>query len=158
MIIADSLTHDSKNDLEEYLRSLASTNVITLEEIIEYNLQHKEKELPSCQHSLIFVCNHAYFSTDFPIQNIMENALKMANSLSQQEREDAIHWMRQAGGPNGIDKCLQRYNIDVIIGPADCECTEPPAAAGKNQNPWMYITIHLNSPRDIPSLQCHCQR
>ncbi len=66
-----------------------------------------------------------------PNQDVLENALVTGNNLSQTEREDTIKWMRQAGGPNGIDKYLQKYNVDVIIGPADCECTEPPAAAGK---------------------------
>ena len=69
---------------------------------------------------------------DSPNQKRMENALKTANSLDPQERQATIDWMRQAGGPNGIDKYLKKYDIDVIIGPADCECTEPPAAAGKH--------------------------
>jgi len=41
-----------------------------------------------------------------------------------------IDWMRRVGGPEGIDYHLKKYGVDVIIGPADCECTEPPAAAG----------------------------
>ena len=50
--------------------------------------------------------------------------------MSFEERRKAVEWMRDVGGPKGIDFHLKKYNIDVIIGPADCECTEPPAAAG----------------------------
>lgn len=51
--------------------------------------------------------------------------------MSAAEHEEAIRWMREAAGPKGIDFYLRKYEVDVIIGPADCECTEPAAAAGK---------------------------
>jgi len=113
-ILSILTANDFKNDLETYLGGLASSKITTLEEIMDFNLKHKEEELPPYS----------------PNQKRMENALKTANSLNPQERQATIDWMRQAGGPNGIDKYLKKYDIDVIIGPADCECTEPPAAAG----------------------------
>lgn len=73
-------------------------------------------------------------------QTRIENTMKTANGLGPQERPATIDWMRQAGGPDGIDKYLQKYAVDVIIRPADCECSEPPAAACKHA---------LSSARDI---------
>ena len=50
--------------------------------------------------------------------------------MTAKDREEAINWMRVTGRSKGIDYHLQKHNLDVIIGPADCECTEPAAAAG----------------------------
>ncbi|KAE8443929.1 hypothetical protein EG329_001239 [Mollisiaceae sp. DMI_Dod_QoI] len=116
-ILSIFMMNDFKNDLENYLRGLATSKVKTLEDIIQFNKDNKDEELPPF----------------YPNQDALESALNAANKLSLSEREEAISWMRQAGGPSGIDKYLKKYNVDVIIGPADCECTEPPAAAGKSE-------------------------
>lgn len=40
--------NDFRNDLETYLGGLASPKITTLEEIMDFNLKHKEEELPPC--------------------------------------------------------------------------------------------------------------
>ena len=65
-------------------------------------------------------------------QSFLEDAIKSSQTLTSEAREKAIVWAREAGRTRGIDRYLEQYDIDVIIGPADCECTEPAAAAGKS--------------------------
>ena len=65
-----------------------------------------------------------------PSQSFLMDSITNGGKMNSENRQKAVEWMRNAGGPKGIDHYLEKYNIDVIIGPADCECIEPPAAAG----------------------------
>ncbi|KAI1248790.1 hypothetical protein MGN70_009992 [Eutypa lata] len=51
-------------------------------------------------------------------------------SLSAAERRKAIEDMRDFGRRRAIDKCLEEYGVDVIIGPADSEIDDYYSAAG----------------------------
>ena len=68
-------------------------------------------------------------SEDAPSQSGLTDSIQSSAKMSVKDRQQAIDWMRAAGGPKGIDHYLRKYNIDAIIGPADCECAEPPAVA-----------------------------
>ncbi|KAI4255482.1 MAG: hypothetical protein L6R42_006712 [Xanthoria sp. 1 TBL-2021] len=90
-----------KEDFEKYTTGLENSQVHTLEELIEFNRTRSEKELPP----------------RFPKQDKLENAL--TTKLSTKPLNAALQYARQLSRTKGIDKILEDYNLDVIIGPAE---------------------------------------
>ncbi|EMR65888.1 putative glutamyl-trna amidotransferase subunit protein [Eutypa lata UCREL1] len=66
--------------------------------------------------------------TESPNLTRLEGAAEF--SLSAAERRKAIEDMRDFGRRRAIDKCLEEYGVDVIIGPADSEIDDYYSAAG----------------------------
>lgn len=52
-------------------------------------------------------------------------------TLSEEARKAALDDMRDFGRRRAIDKCLQYYGVDIILGPADSELDDFYTAAGK---------------------------
>lgn len=68
--------------------------------------------------------------TESPNLTRLEGAAEF--SLSAEERRQAVEDMRDFGRRRAIDKCLEEYGVDVIIGPADSEIDDYYSAAGKS--------------------------
>jgi hypothetical protein len=51
--------------------------------------------------------------------------------MTPEEREEAIAHVRDVGRTRGIDETLAKYDIDVILGPADCSLSSLAAASGQ---------------------------
>ncbi len=126
-----STANDFKLDFEAYLSDLKETKIHSVEELINFNKNNSEKELPACESGLLRLDVGLTNHIDSPNQARLEKALTSGGKMSMEDHLSLIQWMRNAGGPNGIDHYLQKYDVDVIIGPSDCECTKPAAAAGK---------------------------
>jgi len=58
------------------------------------------------------------------------------------KEEDAENWrlLREIGRERGIDATLKKYDIDVILAPADSPATKFPSAAGNFVDllPWIF--------------------
>jgi amidase len=52
------------------------------------------------------------------------------SNLSPEQYEAHLQNVRDAGQGRGIDKMIEEYGVDVIIGPADSQLTKIAAAAG----------------------------
>jgi hypothetical protein len=59
---------------------------------------------------------------------LLENSLKVVLNATQRQRY--LDKLRDVGRTRGIDATLAKYNIDVIIGPAESGLTELVSAAG----------------------------
>lgn len=99
------LTYDFKNDLNAYLETripdpnYPGAKVLrTLEEIMEFNKENSDKELP-------------YFG-----QEIMEISQKRG-PLTEDEYITALANNRRRGGKEGIDAVLAEHNLDALIAP-----------------------------------------
>ncbi|KAI4220073.1 MAG: hypothetical protein LQ349_008177 [Xanthoria aureola] len=97
---------------EDYTAGLEYSQVYTLEELVEFNRKHSETELPP-RH---------------PKQDKLEEAL--ATKLSPETLDATLQYAREVSRTKGIDKILEDYNLDVIIGPAESSMTDIAAASG----------------------------
>jgi len=94
------LLYEFKNDLNKYLSKCRFPIVKSLEDIIQFNEQYKELEMP-------------WFG-----QEIMEMANKKGD-LNSKDYKDALLKSKELSGKKGIDACLQKYHIDALIAPTN---------------------------------------
>ena len=64
-----------------------------------------------------------------PNMNRLEFAAKY--KLSDEEFHKALHDMRDWGRRKAVDQCLEKYGVDVILGPGDSRINELSSTAGK---------------------------
>ncbi|KAK3186367.1 hypothetical protein K4F52_004905 [Lecanicillium sp. MT-2017a] len=111
-IFSHCLPGHFKTDFEAYLKDLDFSHINSLEELVQYNRDHAETELPP----------------RYPSQDRLENAL--ADKSTPEELAAALLLARKVGRDEGIDKILKEYDIDVIIGPAESPMPTIACASG----------------------------
>ncbi|KAF1818772.1 amidase family protein [Dissoconium aciculare CBS 342.82] len=107
--------HKFKHVLEKYLSTVDNCKIKTLDDLIEFNEQHAELELPAGANN--------------------QNGLLRArdSKMSDEEYHRIIASARETCGKNGIDKTLDDNAIDLIIGPGDGPMFCIAGAAGHDQ-------------------------
>lgn len=97
------LLYEFKADLNKYLREHPSVPVKSMEEIIEFNKNHADEEMP-------------WFGQEI----FMEAEIK--GDLKTEEYLKALKDAKRFAGKNGIDAVMEQHNLDAIIaqtnGPA----------------------------------------
>lgn len=94
------LLYEFKHDLNAYLENCTSDiKVRSLKELIEFNKKHADKEMP------------------FFDQEVLLNA-QAKGDLNSDEYKKALENVLRSNGPEGIDKALDKYEIDAIAAPA----------------------------------------
>lgn len=93
------LIYEFKRDLNAYLASRSGVAVSTLADIIQFNLDHADRELK-------------YFG-----QELME--LAEAEVFSEGEYQQALSHGRELAADRGIDAVLATYNLDAIVAPTN---------------------------------------
>ncbi|KAL7926094.1 amidase signature domain-containing protein [Trichoderma austrokoningii] len=86
---------------EAYPGTLESSQVRSLDELIRFNQNHAEKELPP----------------HYDNQDQLQNAATII--MSDQEHDFLLRHARKAGRDIGIDKTIKEYDVDLVIAPAD---------------------------------------
>ncbi|EHK48802.1 hypothetical protein TRIATDRAFT_175067, partial [Trichoderma atroviride IMI 206040] len=100
-----------KPTFEAYLGTLEDSQVRSLDELIRFNQNHAEKELPPGKSPFI-----------------TQNAATM--TMSDQEHDFLLRHARKVGRDIGIDKTLKEYDVDLVIAPADSPVNLLVSAAG----------------------------
>ncbi|KAJ5151221.1 uncharacterized protein N7482_010473 [Penicillium canariense] len=104
--------HDFSQAFESYLATVDNSKVHSLLELVEYNQEHADVELP-------------------PRYDNQNGLLRALNSnLSSEEYDDILAFSRKAGRELGIEKTLRENDVDVIIGPGGSTMSYIAAAAG----------------------------
>lgn len=93
------LIYEFKRDLNAYLASRSGVSVATLADIIQFNIDHADRELK-------------YFG-----QELME--LAEAEVFSEGEYQQALVHGRQLAADRGIDAVLASHNLDAIVAPTN---------------------------------------
>ncbi len=109
-----SLVADLKSNLNTYLENLAESQVRSLEDLISYNLQYADKELPPTH----------------PRQDVFIKAQNQDTSSSTYERH--LQHLRHVDRDRGIEWTLQTYGVDVILRPTDSGLMSMVTAGGKH--------------------------
>ncbi|PSN63897.1 amidase signature enzyme [Corynespora cassiicola Philippines] len=102
---------DFKRDMNTYLRDLDVSDVRSIKELIEFNNQHKEKELP--------------------LGNDNQRRLIAADEQKLRDGEYGAHvWHMCQLSRESVRTILEANNVDVIIGPTDSKLSGIAACAG----------------------------
>ncbi|KAF2799428.1 amidase signature enzyme [Melanomma pulvis-pyrius CBS 109.77] len=108
----DIIKYEFQICINNYLQNLASSEVHNLGELVEWNRAHADKELPE----------------EYPSQSSLENSLN--NTITADENAKRVKIVRELGGPNGVDKVLQQYNLDAIASLSDSPLSSVATASG----------------------------
>ncbi|KAL8901654.1 MAG: hypothetical protein Q9207_005095 [Kuettlingeria erythrocarpa] len=107
------ITNDFSRLLKTYINGLETPKVSSLSELIAFNENHRDLELPPA-------C---------PGQEKLIQSEKDANHLSEEEYKRLDEKVAAAAGEHGINKALREHGVDVIIGPADSRVPDVVALA-----------------------------
>ncbi|TDL27717.1 amidase signature enzyme [Rickenella mellea] len=108
------MTADFKVDLNKYLAGLqhVPTGVKNLADIIQFNIDHADKELIP------------------PFYADQSQMITSQASTLDETYFDALKANEELGGTGGIDATLKKYNLDALILPSDAFVCEPAAMTG----------------------------
>ncbi|PTB56454.1 hypothetical protein M431DRAFT_79828 [Trichoderma harzianum CBS 226.95] len=90
-----------KDLIKEYLSGVDNSKIHSLEDLIEFNKTHADKELPPGADN----------------QAALLRAVQA--KMSDDEYNEIMNSARELCGKKGIDKTLEENDIDIIIGPGD---------------------------------------
>jgi amidase len=91
--------YELKADLAKYLHERSLGGPQTLKDLIAFNEEHREKEMP-------------YFEQEF-----FKLAEAKGGPLTDKPYLDALEECRQLAATEGIDAALKKYNVDAIMAP-----------------------------------------
>jgi len=93
------LLYEFKHDLNKYLSNCpSSVKVRSLEELIRFNNDHANQEMP-------------FFGQEILL------AAQEKGDLNSDEYKKALENVLKSNGPEGIDRVLEKYDVDAIIAP-----------------------------------------
>jgi amidase len=98
------LLYEFKADLRASLAALGSTRVRTLEDIIAFNAENREREMP-------------YFG-----QEILEMAIEKG-PLTDKAYRDALSTCRRLSRSEGIDAVMDKHQLDALLAPTSAPAT-----------------------------------
>ncbi|KAM0450848.1 hypothetical protein ACHAO4_006239 [Trichoderma viride] len=110
--IGNIMSYEFQPALNRYLETLDSSSVRNLKELVDWNRQHADKELPK----------------EHPSQSYLENALEC--KISAAENAETLASLRKLAGPDGIDQILNLYKLDAIASLSDNPISSVASAAG----------------------------
>ncbi|KAK4157240.1 amidase signature domain-containing protein [Chaetomidium leptoderma] len=104
------VTVDLKKNLNTYLENLEESEVRSLADVINYNLKHADIKLPP---------HHPRQDLSIDSQN---------NSIAPEVYERHLQHLRHVARDRGVERVLETYAVDVILGPTDSGLTSMAAA------------------------------
>ncbi|KAL8817135.1 MAG: hypothetical protein Q9223_003980 [Gallowayella weberi] len=107
----DLICYEFRKDIANYLALYPDSPVKTLEDLVKFNEDHAELELPEHQAK----------------QDSFEKMLKL--EMTQSQFDSSLEMLRRATRA-GIDKALSENSIDVILGPSNAMFASMASAAG----------------------------
>ncbi|KAK0099948.1 hypothetical protein ONS96_007893 [Cadophora gregata f. sp. sojae] len=106
------MSYEGKEAVEDWLSEVNSPGLKTIEDLIKFNLDHHEKELPE----------------DHPDQNQL---VKASRDPPTQATYDAVKGrMKNISKDNGIDKLFREQNLNILAFPMDSLMVFISAASG----------------------------
>ncbi|KAL8811974.1 MAG: hypothetical protein Q9200_001372 [Gallowayella weberi] len=105
------ICYEFRKDIANYLALYPDSPVKTLEDLVKFNEDHAELELPEHQAK----------------QDSFEKMLKL--EMTQSQFDSSLEMLRRATRA-GIDKALSENSIDVILGPSNAMFASMASAAG----------------------------
>ncbi|KAM5341687.1 hypothetical protein ACJ41O_014718 [Fusarium nematophilum] len=111
-VLAKIFEFDFRGEFENYLKLLDSPQIRSLGELIEFNEKHADKELPPGNGN----------------QDVLERCYN--TSITPEERSVYAAHADKYGRELGVDKILEEYNLNIIMGPLESPLASIAAACG----------------------------
>lgn len=114
-----------------YLETLDSSQVRNLQELVDWNRQNADRELPKGTHLWLkfIIAFHSDTYAEYPSQSSLESALQC--NISAAENAETLAFLRRLAGPDGIDQILNLFSLDAIASLADSPLSSVASAAGR---------------------------
>ena len=106
------LLAEFKVQIAEYLEPLRGTQMRTLADLIQFNIDHCDEEL-------------VFFG-----QEVFEASEATSGSLSDPAYLDAVATCRELTRAKGIDQAFRQHRLDAVVGPSWSFISTAPAVAG----------------------------
>ncbi|KAH6627864.1 amidase signature domain-containing protein [Chaetomium tenue] len=103
---------DFQGEFEAYLKLCDTPKVKTLGELIQFNRDHADKELPPGNSN----------------QEVLETCYN--TNITEQQYHRCIAHVEEYGRELGLDAIMEKYNLNIIIGPLECDLGNFAASAG----------------------------
>ncbi|MCJ1371018.1 hypothetical protein MMC20_002233 [Loxospora ochrophaea] len=104
--------HDFAKAVDQFLMNYDQSEVRSVADVVKFNNEHADKELP----------------LEYPVQQLLTGSL--GPTISSEKYAQGVQLIRTAAKTKGIDKTLDDFNLDVILGPMDGRIPTIAAAAG----------------------------
>ena len=118
---------DLAPSLEMFFSWFEDAPVKTISELIQWNKEHADIELPESEYCLCQQLSLSKISSDHPGQQLLESTA--SSKMTQEEYEKILcSWRRNA--ITSINKTFMDNNLNVIIGPEDARFSTVAMAAG----------------------------
>ncbi|KAM0801933.1 amidase signature domain-containing protein [Usnea florida] len=101
-----------RREIEAYLTHVQDSKVHSLDELISFNIDNADTELPPRN----------------PRQDFLERAASI--NMTSKEYDHLVEHARNVARGSGIDEVFREYDINIILGPAESAITQFAAAAG----------------------------
>lgn len=111
------LDDDFAKDMGRYLGSLEHSAVRSLAELIEFNIQNAEQELPPRQYSPYQVMRYILTRTEALNQDHLVEAY--TQNVSGEVYDRHLANFRNVAKNLILDRVFAKYNVNIIIAPAD---------------------------------------
>lgn len=114
--------------LNDYLRTLPGSPVKSVEELVEWNINHADQALPEGDFPKAKACKEHFsnITAGYLSQDVLVEALYTKLTTDQIERLRK-HYLAVG---SYLDTTFQYYGIDIIVAPGDCFLTEYAMAKG----------------------------
>ncbi|QYT03683.1 Amidase domain-containing protein [Trichoderma simmonsii] len=121
------------SEINSFLNEYTESSVRTVEQLIQWNSDHKDLELPpGKRHHLSETSRlkkpEADNAAAFPGQQQLENTLK--SNLTEEKRQEIVSFIRKIAKDDGFDRIFEETGAEVLIGPLDGRIVTVAAAAG----------------------------
>jgi amidase len=120
-----------KGLLEDYLASVDDCKISTLQDLINFNEEHADEELPPCRFSQYWTLADLLMAN--AAADNQAGLIRALNyNMTTDEYNKIIRNARDACGKRGVDRVLEENDVDIILGPGDGPMFHIPGTAGKS--------------------------
>jgi len=136
-----------KKYFDEYIASLDNCKIKNLRELVQFNKDHADIELPPGQLH-VHILTIVYFATTLLTKkpgNDNQDWLEkfLADKSTPEQQAEYLAFARKLGRTEGVDKIMKDHGVDVILAPSECSITFVSSASGESLISIQMICCHI---------------
>ncbi|KAL6351757.1 hypothetical protein LRP88_14962 [Fusarium phalaenopsidis] len=122
---------DFKQDIDKFLKSVEHSKVRSLRELITFNIEHPDAEMPAGK--LLLQASQGRSNLPFAHPGYYDQQILLETEdleLSSEDYDKHLSHLRKVARQEGLDYIFQKYEVDVIIGSSDTPITAFASGSG----------------------------
>lgn len=123
---------DFKQDIDKFLKSVEYSKVRSLRELITFNIEHADAEMPAGK--LLLQASQGRSNLPFAHPGFHDQQILLETEdleLSPEDYDKHLSHLRKVSRQKGLDFIFQKYEVDVIIGSSDTPITTFASGSGR---------------------------